>query len=87
MTGNPNKPNPSVLLRFLHRFNCATRGKEAVQITASFGAASLEPASWSKLRDPELLVNAADRAVEAAQDDGRNCVRVYNPRPASSDAA
>ncbi len=60
---------------------------EAVQVTASFGVVTLEPATLGQVRNPMVLVQLADRALHAAKCDGRNCVRVFTPRPPHSSAA
>lgn len=49
-----------------------------LNVTVSVGVASCEFAG--QFRSPEQLVEAADRAVYAAKDAGRNCVRVFTPR-------
>lgn len=52
---------------------------EKLRITASIGVASQERGCFER---PEQLVKAADQAVYAAKAGGRNCVRVFTPRPA-----
>lgn len=47
--------------------------------TASMGVASFDGATVFKR--PEHLIKAADQAVYAAKGAGRNCVRVFAPRP------
>jgi diguanylate cyclase (GGDEF)-like protein len=64
----------------------ATRA-EAVQVTASFGVAALEPMVADRIRRPELLVHLANRALLAAKQAGRNCVRVFTPGSPNSSAA
>ena len=46
-------------------------------VSVSIGAATLHPARGS---EPEELVTAADGALYAAKEAGRNCVRVSRPR-------
>ncbi len=48
-------------------------------ITASMGVASYEPGGI--LQRPEHLIKASDQAVYAAKSSGRNCVRVFTPKP------
>ncbi|MEM0912974.1 MAG: GGDEF domain-containing protein [Planctomycetota bacterium] len=56
---------------------------EALHITASIGVAT-EPGGVFKTADD--LVKAADQGVYAAKASGRNCVRVYAPKPAPAAA-
>jgi PleD family two-component response regulator len=51
-----------------------------VSVTVSVGVAVLEPGAPSSLTTPELLVQAADKALYAAKGAGRNCVRVFTER-------
>jgi two-component system cell cycle response regulator len=60
---------------------------EAVQATASFGIAAMEPTDIGSMPQPDVLLRAADRALLAAKKAGHNCVRVFNPRPPESSAA
>ena len=55
-------------------------GVDAIEVTASFGVAALEPQIASALSRPELLVQLADKALYAAKEAGRNCVRVFAPK-------
>jgi diguanylate cyclase (GGDEF)-like protein len=48
-----------------------------LSITASIGVATYEGTFFTRF---EQLVKAADQAVYAAKDAGRNCVRVFRPR-------
>jgi len=50
--------------------------KAAVTLTASIGVATFDPAC--PLTEPAHLLKAADLAVYAAKDSGRNCVRVFS---------
>jgi len=49
-------------------------------MTVSMGVASYD--GKQHFRKPEQLVAAADKAVYAAKEAGRNCVRVFSPKPA-----
>lgn len=53
-----------------------------VPITVSFGVAALDPAI--PFKEPAHLLKAADMAVYAAKSGGRNCVKVFSPKPASA---
>jgi len=53
----------------------------AVTVTASVGVAAIEPETAHAFSTVDKLVRAADQAVYAAKGSGRNCVRVFNPRP------
>lgn len=60
----------------------------AVSVTASLGVATFDPAC--PLKEPAHLLKAADMAVYAAKNSGRNCVRVFSfksTQPQSSTAA
>ena len=50
-----------------------------LKVTASIGVATLIDRCFER---PEQLVKAADQAVYAAKGSGRNCVRVFTPKPA-----
>ena len=65
----------------------AVSAADAVQLTASFGVAALEPEIAGVLHRPAQLFTLADRSLHAARRAGRNCVRVFNPKPPSSTAA
>ncbi|MEM1213648.1 MAG: GGDEF domain-containing protein [Planctomycetota bacterium] len=56
---------------------------EPLKVTASIGVACHD---GSIFRHPDQLVKAADKAVYASKSSGRNCVRVFTPRPASNAA-
>lgn len=54
---------------------------ESFDVTVSVGVAAYEPKTAHAFPHAEQLVRAADQAVYAAKGSGRNCVRVFNPRP------
>ena len=56
---------------------------EAMSITASIGVATYEAGTFASF---EELIKAADRGVYAAKAAGRNCVRVFVPRPVNKSA-
>lgn len=56
---------------------------DTLNVTISAGVAAFESATSHAFTHPEQLVRAADQAVYAAKGSGRNCVRVFNPRPPS----
>ncbi|MHC4414229.1 MAG: sensor domain-containing diguanylate cyclase [Planctomycetota bacterium] len=58
----------------------------SVRITVSFGVAALEPAVAHLLHHPDVIVNLADSSLYAAKKAGRNCVRVFSPKPRPSAA-
>jgi two-component system cell cycle response regulator len=51
-----------------------------LQVTVSLGVATFDGSRF--FARPEQLVDAADKAVYAAKESGRNCVRVFAPRAA-----
>ncbi len=59
---------------------------ESLPVTISIGVAVLEPASASRINSHALLVRAADKALYAAKESGRNCVRVFNLQPQAAAA-
>ncbi len=60
----------------------ACESGDSLNVTTSIGVASYEPGIY---RRPEMLMKAADQAVYAAKNAGRNCVRIFIPRtPAQS---
>lgn len=72
--------------RLADQIRCAIEGTpieldsgRALSITASMGVACYDGARF--FRGPQQLLKAADRAVYAAKDAGRNCVRVFTPKP------
>jgi len=52
-------------------------GKASLQVTISLGVAAMAAAT----RGPEAMVKAADQAVYAAKQAGRNRSCIYRPRP------
>jgi diguanylate cyclase (GGDEF)-like protein len=58
----------------------------ALPITASVGVAVYDPETASILSTPSVLVQAADKALYAAKESGRNCVRVFRPGPSAAAA-
>lgn len=55
-------------------------GNVTLQVTISIGVAAMEPA----MRGPESMIKAADQAVYAAKQAGRNRTCVYRPRIAGA---
>jgi diguanylate cyclase (GGDEF)-like protein len=53
--------------------------KTQIPVTASIGVAVCEPGS--AIQSIALLVKAADLALYNAKHSGRNCVRVFSPKP------
>jgi diguanylate cyclase (GGDEF)-like protein len=60
---------------------------QAVQATASIGVAALGSEPIERPREAEVLLQLAEKALTAAKQEGRNCVRVFNPGPPRSSAA
>ena len=58
---------------------------EALQMSASFGVAALEPELI--IHEAKRLARLAEQALHAARQAGRNCVRVYKVRVSGTDAA
>jgi diguanylate cyclase (GGDEF)-like protein len=54
---------------------------QSVSVTVSMGVAVLEPEVSSRITSPQVLLHAADKALYAAKHAGRNCVRVFSPKP------
>ena len=52
----------------------------AVPVTISLGVAAMEPTQAGRFGSTALLVRAADRALYAAKQSGRNCVRVFSAK-------
>ncbi len=52
----------------------------ALNITISLGVATFDGSRF--FSRPEQLIEAADKAVYAAKESGRNCVRIFTPRAA-----
>lgn len=53
--------------------------EQKLRFTASFGVATFDGVNF--FRKPEQMIKAADQAVYAAKSAGRNCVRVFAPKP------
>ena len=77
--------------RHIEREHVDLRGSgsdiEAVQVSASFGVAALEPRLASIIHEPPRLARLAEQALFAAKQAGCNCVRVFQPRGSESNAA
>jgi diguanylate cyclase (GGDEF)-like protein len=56
-------------------------GKQPVPVTISIGVATFEPTGI--MRGPQHLLKAADMAVYAAKNAGRNCVKVFSVKKAA----
>lgn len=54
---------------------------QEITVTVSIGVAAVEPQTSHVFATVEQLIRAADQAVYAAKGSGRNCVRVFNPKP------
>lgn len=65
----------------------ATHGVSSVDVTVSAGVSVMSQASSIVFTRPELITQAADKALYAAKHAGRNCVRVFRPRKAANNAA
>lgn len=52
-----------------------------LNVTVSIGVAGIDPTCLDAFPTAESMVRAADQAVYAAKGSGRNCVRVFNPKP------
>jgi HD-like signal output (HDOD) protein/GGDEF domain-containing protein len=61
----------------------ASAGAEAYRLTASIGAAALEPATAGVFARAEQLMAAATRAAAASREAGGDCVRAFVPRKAA----
>ncbi len=59
-------------------------GAQTLSITASFGVVGTN--AQQIITTPEMMVLAADRAVYAAKQAGRNCVRLFRPKPRPASA-
>lgn len=51
----------------------------SIPVTVSVGASVFEPSTAHLLSTHELLLRTADKALYAAKQSGRNCVRVFRP--------
>ncbi|MGH7177628.1 MAG: sensor domain-containing diguanylate cyclase [Tepidisphaeraceae bacterium] len=59
-------------------------GHVSIPVTTSIGVATYDPAC--PFKDPAQLLKAADLALYNAKHSGRNCVRVFAPKPAAAPA-
>jgi diguanylate cyclase (GGDEF)-like protein len=59
---------------------------ESVPVTVSVGVAVYESTVAQRIISPQLLVQAADKALYAAKHAGRNCVRVFSAKPVAAAA-
>lgn len=62
-------------------------GHDPLTVTISLGAAVYDGDSSAVLAAPQLLLKAADKALYAAKEGGRNCVRVFRVSGKDSAAA
>jgi diguanylate cyclase (GGDEF)-like protein len=56
---------------------------QTLSVTVSIGVATLAERCFNS---PQQLVKAADQGVYAAKNAGRNCVRIFTPKPAATPA-
>lgn len=61
-------------------------GARSVAVTVSAGAVLIDGERAPIFSRAQMLTQAADRALYAAKHAGRNCVRVFRPRPPAADA-
>ena len=61
-----------------------SKAGESITLTVSIGVAVLEAGSAGPVNTSHLLIQAADRALYAAKSAGRNCVRVFSPKPSAA---
>ena len=66
---------------------CGGHSQSSVTITVSAGAATFNESTAIVYARPELLTQAADKALYAAKHAGRNCVRLFRPRVTVNTAA
>jgi diguanylate cyclase (GGDEF)-like protein len=57
---------------------------EALTVTASIGVSTYDGQCFTQV---EQFIKAADQAVYAAKASGRNCVRIFTPKPKATSAA
>jgi len=57
---------------------------ESLTVTASIGVSTFDGQSFDQV---EQFIKAADQAVYAAKASGRNCVRIFTPRPKTASVA
>jgi len=58
----------------------SVRSKSGLEVTSSFGVATLGPDTG----DPAQMIDLADQALYAAKKAGRNCVKAWQPKSAAA---
>lgn len=59
----------------------------SVPVTVSLGVCVFDPSATSRITTPELVVQAADKALYAAKTGGRNCVRIFSEKASTAPMA
>lgn len=59
----------------------------SVPVTVSVGVSMYDPNANSRMTTPELVVQAADKALYAAKSGGRNCGRIFSEKTTAAAAA